>query len=166
MASATAATPDEFSWSGSFVEDMIGVMPVGRSPLPPLASTSAVGGVVTTAATFLPWASSGARTRSSYAVIDVAGRAGVLSDSTEGLSNLWYLLPLLCGLVLVGAALRSVLVVAATAGTIGAMAVAGGLLVARSPLGAEPGLYLAVGVGIVTAGTGIGTLIMTMRRST
>ncbi len=99
-------------------------------------------------------------------MIDVAGRAGVLSESTEGLSNLWYLLPLLCGLVLIGAALRSVLLVALTAGTIGAMAVAGGLLVARSPLGAEPGLFLTVGAGVVTAGTGIGTLIMTKRRST
>ncbi len=127
---------------------------------------SAVGAVATTVATFFPWASSGARTRSSYAVIDVAGRAGVLSDSTEGLSGLWYVIPLLCGMVLVGVALRSVFLVSLTAGTIGALVVVGGLLVARSPLGAEPGLYLAVGFGTITAGSGIGTLIMDKRRST
>lgn len=119
-----------------------------------------------TAATFLPWATSGERTRSSYEVIEVAGRAGVLSDSTELLAGLWYLVPIACGVALVGAAIRSVLLVTLTAGTIGLTVVAGGMLVARSPLGAEPGLYLASGLGVVAAATGISTLIMTKRRST
>lgn len=119
-----------------------------------------------TAATFLPWATSGTRTRSSYELVDVAGRAGVLSESTEVLANLWFLVPLACGLAVVGVAVRSVLLITATAGTIGVTVVAGGLLVARSPLGAEPGLFIAVGLGVVAAATGIGTLIMRKRRST
>ncbi len=142
------------------------VVPTIRSPLPRFATASAIGASVTAATTFLPWASSGARTRSSYDVVDVAVRAGVLSSTNEDLTVVWYLIPLLCGLMLVGAAWRSTILVGSTAGTIGVIAVAGGWLVARSPLGVEPGLILAVGVGAATAGTAIGTLITTTRRRT
>ncbi|WP_436794454.1 hypothetical protein [Actinospongicola halichondriae] len=166
MALGDDQMPDEPS---SPVPDRIGhhaIVPTARSPLPRLAVASTIGAVVTTLTTFLPWATSGARTRSSYEVVDVAVRAGVLSEANEALSVLWYVVPVLCGLVLVAAALRSVVLVSVTAGTIGAIAVAGGWLVARSPLGVEPGLILAVGVGAATAGTGIGTLITTKRRTT
>ena len=139
-----------------------------RPALPPSASLAAVAAATSTAATFLPWASSGARTRTSYEIVDVVERAGVLSDSTEVLAGLWYLVPVACGLVLVGVAVRSVRLVTLTAGTIGCTVVAGGMLVARSPLGAEPGLFLAAGLGVVATASGIGTQIKSMskRRST
>ena len=97
---------------------------------------------------------------------DVAERAGVLSDSTEAVAGLWYLVPVVCGLALVGVAARSVRLVTLTAGTIGLTVVAGGMLVARSPLGAEPGLFLATGLGVVAIASGIGTQIISKRRST
>lgn len=141
-------------------------MAENRPALPPSASLAAAATAATTVATFLPWASSGARTRTSYEIIDVAERAGVLSDSTEALAGLWYLVPVVCGLALLGVAVRSVRLVTLTAGTIGLTVVAGGMLVARSPLGAEPGLFLATGLGVVAIASGIGTQIISKRRST
>lgn len=137
-----------------------------RPALPPSASLAVAATTAATLATFLPWGSSGARTRTSYEIVDVVERAGVLSESTELLAALWYLVPLVCGLALVGVAIRSVRLVTLTAGTIGCTVVAGGMLVARSPLGAEPGLFLATGLGVVAAVSGIGTQIMTKRRRT
>lgn len=141
-------------------------MAENRPALPPSASLTAAATAATTVATFLPWASSGARTRTSYEIVDVAERAGVLSDSTEAVAGLWYLVPVVCGLALVGVAARSVRLVTLTAGTIGLTVVAGGMLVARSPLGAEPGLFLATGLGVVAIASGIGTQIISKRRST
>ena len=146
--------------------DQDGEVAENRPALPPIASIAVTGTAATTLATFLPWASSGARTRTSYEIVDVVERAGVLSDSTEALAGLWYLVPIVCGLALVGVAIRSVRLVTLTAGTLGLTVVAGGMLVARSPLGAEPGLYLAAGLGVVTIASGIGTQIMTKRRRT
>ncbi len=135
-----------------------------RTSLPTSAKLAAAAAASTTMATFLPWASSGARTRTSYELVDVAGRAGVLTGSSESLAGLWYLVPIACGLALVGVAVRSVRLVTLTAGTIGAAVVVGGMLVARSPLGAEPGLFVAVGLGVVATASGIGTQITTKRR--
>ena len=126
---------------------------------------AAFGAVVTLGATFLPWASSGARSRSSYAIIDVVERAGVLSPTWSGLSRLWYLLPVLVGAALLAVAIGSVRLVALTTGTIGVLVITGGLLVARSPLVVEPGLLLAVGAGACTGCTGIGTMISTRRKT-
>lgn len=130
-----------------------------------LRNASACGAVATLVATFLPWASSGARARSSYALVDIVERAGILSPTWAGLSNLWFLLPVLVGAALLAVSVGSARLVALTTGTIAVLVITGGLLVARSPLVVEPGLVLAVGTGVCTGGTGIGTMILTRRHT-
>ena len=69
-----------------------------------------------TATTFAPWAASGERSRSSHQLVDVAERAGILTDSAAPMAVVWYLGPLLLepGAV-VGGAAGGCTIVAATA---------------------------------------------------
>lgn len=134
-------------------------------PIRALRSAAGLGALATLGATFLPWASSGARSRSSYAIIDVVERAGVLSQPWAGLSTGWFLLPVLVGAALLAVSVGSARLVALTTGTIAALVITGGLLVARSPLVVEPGLVLAVGAGACTGCMGIGIMISTRRHT-
>ena len=100
-----------------------------------------------TATTFAPWGSSGSRTRSSYDIVDVADRAGVLPETVGTLAVVWFFIPVLCGSVLLAVAWRRVRLAACGAATLGGLVTAGGVLVARSPLVSEPGVFVGVVVG-------------------
>lgn len=144
-----------------------GMLPTAARPRPVrvIRNAAFVSATATLVATFLPWASSGSRSRSSYAVIDVVERAGVLSPTWTSLSALWFLLPVLVGATLLAVSVGSARLVALTTGTVSVLVITGGLLVARSPLVVEPGLVLAVGTGACTGCTGIGTMILTRRHT-
>jgi hypothetical protein len=106
--------------------------------------------VLTTASTFAPWGTSGTRSRNSYAIVDIADRAGVVPSSMAAVAVAWFLIPALCGLVLVALASRRVRLGAVLATTLGALVAVGGVLVARSPLAVEPGATLATAAGACT----------------
>lgn len=122
--------------------------------------------MITTSATFAPWGSSGSRARSSYAIVDIAERSGVLSPSVASLSVVWYFVPVLCGLVLLATATRSVTLAGGAATTLGALVAIGGMLVVRSPLVTEPGAVIGASVGVCTVLAGATTLgTKSMRRN-
>ena len=118
--------------------------------------------LLTAASTFGPWARSGARVRTSYELLDVADRAGVLPSSIAGAAAVWLLVPALAGGVVLAAALARARVVAALAVTLGALVGTGAVLVVRSPLPAAG----AVGPALVLAtGTVVGGLVrLTVRQ--
>ena len=106
--------------------------------------------LLTTASTFAPWGTSGTRSRNSYAIVDIADRAGVVPSSMAAIAVAWFLIPALCGLVLVTIASRRVRLGAFCTSTLGALVAVGGVLVARSPLAVEPGATLGTAAGACT----------------
>lgn len=119
---------------------------------------------LTTVLTALPWGSSGDRSRSSYEIVDVVDRAGVMPPSTAGLAPLWFFVPALCGAAVVAAALHAPRSASILAGTLGAVVVVGGVLVARSPLLTEPATIASVFAGAGTTTTAVATAATTWRR--
>ncbi|MDZ7676865.1 MAG: hypothetical protein U5K30_17595 [Acidimicrobiales bacterium] len=119
---------------------------------------------VTTVLTALPWGSSGDRARSSYQIIEVVERAGVMPSSTAGLAPVWLFVPALCGAAVLAAAFHAPRLAAGLAGTLGSMVVVGGVLVARSPLITEPAATASVLAGTGTTATAVATLATTWRR--
>ncbi len=117
----------------------------------PLCVTAASAATITT---FLPWGGSGERRRSSYEIIDIAGRAGVVPDAVDGLTWIWYLVPALCGVVLIAASLHRPRTVGAVSTTLGALIVGGAVLVSRSPLATEAGALAGGLAGAVTMTSG------------
>ena len=129
------------------------------------AAAAGVLAVATTATTFLDWGRSGQRSRSSYQLVDVADRAGVLPDGWATAANLLYLAPAACGLVLLGLAARRHALAGVATTTLGALVGTAAILVARSPLVAEPAARAAVllGVGSVLSGFAV---FVTARKET
>lgn len=121
--------------------------------------------LTTTATTFLGWGRSGQRTRTSYELVDVAGRAGVLHEDISWAAPLWFLVPAACGLVLVALAAHRRAIAGALTTTLGALVGMGATLVDRSPLVAEPAVRVAVVLGGVTALSGVAVLV-TARKET
>lgn len=115
----------------------------------------AAGSTIATISTFGPWATSGARARSSYGLVDVAERAGVVPAWVAPYTWTWFLVPVLCGAVLVAVALRRVRLAAIAAATLGTLVTTGGVLVARSPLVIEPAAIIGAATGGVTVVTGV-----------
>lgn len=122
--------------------------------------------VTTTAATFGGWGRSGARMRSSYELVDVAERAGVLPDGVAALAWVWFLVPALCGAVLVAVALERGMTVGAGATTLGVLVGVGATLVLRSPLAAGTAAIGALVLGACTALAGVGLLVTQGARGT
>lgn len=122
--------------------------------------------LATTAATFGGWARSGTRTRSSYELVDVAGRAGVLSDDVAVLATAWFLVPALCGAVLVAVALNREVTVGVAAATLGAVVGVGVTLVLRSPLAIGAAAIGALVLGICTTMGGVALLVTRGAKST
>lgn len=121
--------------------------------------------VATTATTFLGWGRSGERSRSSYALVDVAERAGVLPDRWAWSAVLLYLAPAVCGVVLVALAGARASIAGVAATTLGALVGTAAFLVIRSPLVAEPGAWAAVVLGAGTTLGGVAVLV-TARKET
>ncbi len=121
--------------------------------------------VATTLTTFLDWGRSGQRSRTSYQLVDVAGRAGVLPERWATAANLLYLAPAACGLVLLGLAARRHALAGVATTTLGALVGTAAILVARSPLVAEPAARAAVllGAGSVLGGFAV---LFTARKET
>lgn len=115
--------------------------------------------VATTAATFGGWGRSGSRMRSSYELVDVADRAGVLPDRVAALAAAWFLVPALCGIVLIAVALDRGVTVGAGATTLGALVGVGAILVLRSPLAVGAAAIGALGLGACTAASGTVLLV-------
>ena len=130
-----------------------------------VARSAGVLAVATTITTFLGWGRSGARSRSSYELVDVAERAGVLAGTWAWSAALLYLAPALCGLVLVGLAGGRTSIAAVVATTLGALVGTAALLVVRSPLAAEPAAWAAVVLGAGTTLSG-GAVLVTARKET
>ncbi len=122
--------------------------------------------VVATATTVAPWGRSGRRVRTSYGLVDIVERAGVLSPRAADLSVLWYFVPALCGLVLVAFAIHRDAVAFVATATLGALVAAAGVLVARSPLVLQFGAASGIGAGCCAMLAGTAALVtITMRRT-
>lgn len=130
-----------------------------------VAVSAGVLAVATTVTTFLGWGRSGTRRRSSYDLVDVAERAGVLPETWAWSAPLLYLAPAACGLVLVALAVGRATIAAVAATTLGALVGTAALLVVRSPLVAEPAAWAAVVLGAGTTLSGVAVLV-TARKET
>jgi hypothetical protein len=132
---------------------------VGRARRTDLLAVVAAGsGLLATAITFLGWGRSGRRTRTSYELVDIADRAGVLPDTLAGIAPIWYLVPALCGLLVLAAAVRRHRIAGAAATTLGALVGTGAVLVERSPLVAAPAARAALVLAVCTVLSGAAVL--------
>lgn len=114
--------------------------------------------MLATASTFLGWGRSGQRTRSSYELVDIADRAGVLPDTLAGIAPIWFLVPALCGLLVLAAAGRCHRLAGGVATTLGVLVGTGAVLVERSPLVAVPAARAALVLAVCTALSGVAVL--------
>lgn len=121
----------------------------------PWVRVAVVATVATASTTMAPWARSGNRVRTSYDLVEVVGRAGVVPDRYDWFASAWLAVPALCGLVLVMAALGRRHAAAVLATTLGALVGIGGVLVLRSPLVAEFGARGGTVLGAVTVLAGV-----------
>lgn len=110
--------------------------------------------VAVSATTFLGWGRSGQRTRTSYELVDVADRAGVLDHDLAWAAPLWFLVPAVCGAALVALATHRRTLAGALTTTLGALVGTGAVLVDRSPLVAQRAVGVAVVLGGATALSG------------
>lgn len=122
-------------------------------------AAGASSGLIATTSTFGPWGASGARVRTSYEVVQIAEQAGVLAPRLAPLTVVWFLVPMLCGLLLVAVASRRRRWSGLAAITLGALVTAGGVLVARSPLVTEPGAIIGALAGGCTMLAGVVVLV-------
>lgn len=115
--------------------------------------------VITTATTFLGWGRSGERTRTSYELVEVAGRAGVVDPDLAWLAPLWFGVPAACGVVVLALAMRRRVIAGGLTTTLGALVGMGAILVDRSPLVAAPAARVAVALGGATVLGGAAVLV-------
>lgn len=129
----------------------------GRAGVP-VGLVAAALAVATTASTFLQWARSGQRSRTSYEIVDVADRAGVLPPDAADVADLWFLVPAVSGAIVLALAARRPALAGAMTTTLGALVGTGAILVARSPLIAGPAVTVAAVLGACTALSGLAVL--------
>lgn len=108
------------------------------------------GATAATAATFAPWGRSGEASRSSYQLVEIAGRAGVVPDWASAFTPLWYVVPILCGLAFIAAAAGRPRSVGTVCSILGALVVLAAVLVSSSPLVTESGAVAGGLAGAVT----------------
>jgi hypothetical protein len=116
-----------------------------------------VGALSVVVSAFLPWVRSGRVDRSSFALVAVVDRLGVLDGSAATAARGWYAVPALGGVVLLAAATRRDRLAVAV-GTLVALAGVGfAVAVHRSPLTPRPGASVTIGgAAVVGAGLVIG----------
>lgn len=137
-----------------------------RPALRTLRWTLTVSSISSAIIAFAPFARSGDRTRTSFELVDVAGRAGVLPSPYDRLAPVWYSVPAICGVVLLAVSLRRHRLAGASATTLGLLVSGAGVLVQRSVLASTPATVLAIPLGALTAGCGIAVLITARRAET
>lgn len=111
--------------------------------------------VATTVATFLPWGGSGDRVRSSYELVDVADRAGVVPDSAGDWAGVWFTVPVLAGFALLASAMLRPRLAGVLTCILGVLVTTGGLLVTTSPLVTQPAAIVAAACGVSSVGVGV-----------
>lgn len=119
--------------------------------------------VVGTATTFLAWGGSGERRRTSYELVDVADRAGVVPDALAAWTWIWFFVPGLAGAAILTFALRHYFTLGAVSATLGALMVVGAVAVARSPLVPEIGASAGGFAGVATLAGGVATVVLDRR---
>ena len=113
------------------------------------------GASVTLVGACLVWVRSGRAERSSFATLRAARTLGVLHGTVSRLAPLWYLLPVVVGLVWLAAGLRRWRVAGGLAVLVGAGALAAAFAVVRSPLAAQVGVPVAAAGGALSVAGGL-----------
>ena len=121
--------------------------------------------LATTASTFLHWGRSGERSRTSYELVDVADRAGVLPEDLAAVAPLWFLVPAACGVAILAIAARRRALAGVVTTTLGALVGTGAILVNRSPLVTAPAVLAAAILGGCTVLSGF-VVLGTARKET
>ena len=130
-----------------------------RSGLAALAGASVVA-----VAAFLPWATSGQRTRTSYELTGVAVRFDLLPSRLEPLAPIWYLVPALVGGAWLAWSMDKPALTGIFCVVVGVLSVIAATLTLRSPLVTEAGTVLAMGSGMLAAVAGSMTLVTVRTR--
>jgi hypothetical protein len=100
-------------------------------------------------ASFLPWGRSGDAVRTSYELVDAAGRLEVVSSAGATVALGWYLMPLLVACTWLAAVRRHLLVAATLSALVGSAAIGLAAAVRASPVGTEIGTSVALVAGAV-----------------
>jgi hypothetical protein len=108
------------------------------------------GAVAVALTSFLPWATSGRASRSSYELVASAERLEVLDGVAAAAAPLWYLVPLAAACAFLAAVLGRTVLAAGVAAATGVAAIVLGAAVNSSPLGADVGCAAATLAGAVS----------------
>ena len=113
-------------------------------------------------AALLPWTISGTAVRNSFATVRSARLLGI-GDSTviTALLGLWYLVPALAGVALLGAVLGRSRVAGVASAVVGIAALTAASAVARAPLATGAGVWMAFAAGAVALVGGVAALVPT-----
>jgi len=123
--------------------------PFDRAGLVALASATVVLGV-----SFLPWATSGSRPRTSYELVGVAVRFDLVPSDLEPFARLWFLVPALVGVGWLAEASGRTSTAAIVCVAVGLLSVVAAALTMQSPLATEAGAVVALGSGVLAVGAG------------
>ena len=96
------------------------------------------------------WGRSGETMRSSFELVGLAQRLGVLSSGAARLAVVWFALPALVGVVWLVAPRRGRLPLLVSAAAVAMLSGGSTALVLVSPLGPGPGLWLSLAGSVVT----------------
>lgn len=111
------------------------------------------GALLAAAAAGLPWATTGERTRNAFQLMRAVDSAGLAEGpGARTLIVATALLPALAAAAWVAASLRRPRLLATLGSGTGAIAMAGGVVVMRSPVEAGVGVYLALVAAALTMG--------------
>jgi len=122
------------------------------------------GSLFVAGAGFLPWGASGRAERTSYALVGVFDRLGVLEGTAADLARAWYLAPVAAAGVWTAAAAGRLALARVVAAVLACGGVALAVTVLRSPLLSRPGPYVTIGAAIVVA-AGLALALMEGGRS-
>jgi hypothetical protein len=115
-------------------------------------------------ASFLPWLRSGARNRSGYELVAVAGRLGFAEGGMqEWAARLWPVVPLLVTTGAVAVLAGRQRAAAALHTLAGAHAVAVAASVRAAPVAAEPAVTATLAAGTLLAAVAVATLVVSRR---